>query len=210
MRGTCFDDTVDIRFFSSSSHFWKWCTLRFPSWVNCFSQLSRRQIKGFVCWWTVLWAHMFPFWANRLWQISQEKGFSPVWRRWWVWAWSGMLHTSRRRLRTFRLPSCEKRRPHKGFSQIYDGQHICLFRVQNKWSLTNGLSPVCVLIWVSKCALCAKFFPQCGSVHAYFRFFLNLDPGSSPTIMLFKRKDVAAREVVGTTGALDAVGITES
>lgn len=130
MRETCFDGTVDLRFLSSWSHFWKWCTLRFTIWVNCFPHLSRRQVKGFVCWWTNLWAHMLPCWANRLWQTSQEKGFSPVWRRWWVWAWSGMLHISRRRLRTFRLPSCEKRHPHKGFSQIYDGQHICLFHVQ--------------------------------------------------------------------------------
>ena len=62
----------------------------------------------------------------------------------------------------------------------------------------------------TKFALRAKLFPQCGSVQVYFRFFINLDPGSSPIITPLKRKDVAAGEESGTTGALDTVGITES
>lgn len=53
-------------------------TLRLPSWVNCFPQLSKRHLKGFSSLWVIWCARTLPRWAKRLWQISHEKGFSPV------------------------------------------------------------------------------------------------------------------------------------
>ena len=60
-------------------------TLRFPSCVNCFRQSSSLHTYGFWFSCTILWARTLPRCANRLPQISQQYGRSPVCRRSWVY-----------------------------------------------------------------------------------------------------------------------------
>lgn len=143
-------------------------TLRFPSWVKVLSQLSSRQVNGLACLWVIWWARTLPRCANRLWHISHLYGFSPVCRLSCVCGVqrneptvlliltgrsNSVTYPQITQLRESLITSgLFARLPIRSYPPLAKKKPIHAARERIcDLLLTNGLSPVCALIWISRC-----------------------------------------------------------